>query len=78
MTITKKDQILQLLKNMEIVRPRDVEAIGISVLTSTGYATMAFWNALAGDFTRSLIPNQASFGRSRRRANARPMPRSAC
>lgn len=30
MSITKKDQILQLLKNMEIVRPRDVEAIGIS------------------------------------------------
>jgi predicted transcriptional regulator of viral defense system len=30
MTITKKDQILQLLNRMEIVRPRDVEAIGIS------------------------------------------------
>lgn len=30
MTITKKDQVLELFNSMDVVRPRDVEAMGVS------------------------------------------------
>ena len=61
-SITKRDQILRMFKMSNILRPRDVEAVGVSRTYLNKLLAGESWIAPAGDFMCWRMTNRRSSG----------------